>query len=137
MSGRAVLADYAEVSKSALERLAELAALDFELPLGDLGTYPAAVLPTAYSFDHYTHIRADLFGPRGPLTGQPPPSDELRLGPALDWVEAALPQQNPAAGEACALELQITGPAARSISVRHRPGHGDGQLRRAGLRSAG
>lgn len=115
MSGPAALADYAEVSKPALDKLAELAALDLELPLGDLGTYPAAVLPLAYSFDHYTHIRADLFGPRGPLTGDVPPSDELRLGPALDWVEAALPQQNPAAADACALQIQITGTGARSI----------------------
>src|ERR1017187_5652054 len=54
-------------------RLATLAALesqDFELALGDLGTYPAFVLPNAFSFDHYTHIRADLFAPRGPLTDQ-------------------------------------------------------------------
>ena len=112
--GTAALADYAEVSEPALDKLAELAALDIEVPLGDLGTYPATVLPCAYSFDHYTHIRADLFRPRGPLTGAPPPSDELRLGPALDWVEAALPQQNPAAADAGAVEMQVTGTGARS-----------------------
>ena len=116
LTAEAVLADYAEVSDLALQRLAELAALDFSIPLGDLGTYPAAVLPSAFSFDHYTHIRADLFRPRGPLTGPPPPADELRLVPALDWVAAALPQQNPAAVEAGAYELQITGPAARIIT---------------------
>jgi uncharacterized protein (TIGR03083 family) len=115
MSATAALADYAEVSKPALDKLAELAALDIEVPLGDLGTYPAKVLPTAYSFDHYTHIRADLFRPRGPLTGEAPPSDALRLGPALDWVEAALPQQNPAAADAGAVEIQVTGTGARSI----------------------
>ena len=116
LTAEAVLADYAEVSATALERLAELAALDFSIPLGDLGTYPAAVLPAAFSFDHYTHIRADLFRPRGPLAGPPPPADELRLVPALDWVEAALPQQNPAAVDAGAYELQVTGPAARIIT---------------------
>lgn len=89
-----VVADYEAVSTQAIERLAGLEDLDFELPLGDLGTYPASVLPNAFSFDHYTHIRADLFLPRGPLTGEPPPADELRLGPAVDWIEAALPQQN-------------------------------------------
>src|ERR1039457_4578432 len=118
-----VLTDYESVSTEALERLAALERQDFELALGDLGTYPAFVLPNAFSFDHYTHIRADLFAPRrpltdqpppsdnlrpkphldstraplaprGPLTDQPPPSDELRLTPALDWIEAALPQQN-------------------------------------------
>ena len=89
-----VVADYDTVSTQAIERLAGLEDQDFELPLGDLGTYPASVLPNAFSFDHYTHIRADLFLPRGPLTGEPPPADELRLVPAVDWIEAALPQQN-------------------------------------------
>jgi uncharacterized protein (TIGR03083 family) len=116
LSPAAVLADYAEVSELALQRLAELAELDIEVPLGDLGTYPASVLPSAFSFDHFTHIRADLFRPRGPLAGPPPPSDELRLGPALDWIEVALPQQNTVAAEAGLFELQVTGPGARIIS---------------------
>jgi uncharacterized protein (TIGR03083 family) len=115
LSPAAVLADYAEVSELALERLAGLAALDIKVPLGDLGTYPAAVLPSAFSFDHYTHIRCDLFRPRGPLAGPPPPSDELRLRPALDWIAAALPQQNRAAAESGMFELQVTGTAARII----------------------
>jgi uncharacterized protein (TIGR03083 family) len=119
-TGADVLADYEDVSKTGLDRLAELAGLDAELPLGDLGTYPLSVLPNAYAFDHYTHIRADLFEPRGPLTG-PPPSDELRLGAALDWIDAALPQQNAAAAGACTLEIQVTGTAARVIGF----GHGD------------
>jgi uncharacterized protein (TIGR03083 family) len=89
-----VVADYEAVSTQAIERLAGLEGQDFELTLGDLGTYPASVLPNAFSFDHYTHIRADLFSPRGPLSGEPPPADELRLAPAVDWIEAALPQQN-------------------------------------------
>src|SRR5580700_6933329 len=93
-SAARVLADYEWVSLPAFEALEGLAGLDLEVPLGDLGTYPAALLPAAYAFDHYTHIRADLFPPRGPLPGPPPPSDELRLVPALDWIEAALPQQN-------------------------------------------
>ena len=93
-SAARVLADYEWVSLPAFEALEGLAGLDLEVPLGDLGTYPAALIPAAYAFDHYTHIRADLFPPRGPLPGPPPPSDELRLVPALDWIEAALPQQN-------------------------------------------
>ena len=85
------------------------------VPLGDAGTYPASMLPSAWSFDHYTHIRADLFGPRGPLAGPAPPSDELRIAPALDWIEAALPQQNAAAVMAGSFELQILGTGARTI----------------------
>ena len=114
-----VLADYEWVSLPAFEALTGLATQDFEVPLGDLGTYPAALVPNAMSFDHYTHIRADLFAPRGPLAGPPPPSDELRLVPALDWVEAALPQQN--AGRIAALDggvrISVTGPAARTLRL--------------------
>jgi uncharacterized protein (TIGR03083 family) len=116
VSPAAVLADYEEASELGLQRLADLAALDLEVPLGDLGTYPAFMLPCAYAFDHYTHIRADLFAPRGPLAGPPPPSDELRLEPTLDWIQAALPQQNPAAAETGLYELQVTGPGARIIT---------------------
>jgi uncharacterized protein (TIGR03083 family) len=110
-----VIADYEAVSEQAATRLAGLATMDMPLPLGGLGTYPASVLPTAFAFDHYTHIRADLFGPRGPLPGSPPPSDELRLVPTLDWIEAALPQQNRDALPAATLELRITGIGARTI----------------------
>jgi uncharacterized protein (TIGR03083 family) len=117
----AVLADYEEVSKVALDRLAELAALDMELPLGEIGTYPAALLPCAYAFDHYVHIREDLFGPRGPLEGAPPSTDELRLAPTLDWIEAALPQQNPAAAAENSFEFQVTGPCARVIGFGSGP----------------
>jgi uncharacterized protein (TIGR03083 family) len=116
MSPSAVLEDYTDVSEVALQRLAELAEVDMELPLGDLGTYPASALPSAYSFDHFTHIRADLFGPRGPLAGPPPPADEYRLGSVLDWIEVALPQQNPEAAEAGLFELQVTGPGSRIIT---------------------
>ena len=116
MSGAEALADYKEAAAPALEHLAQIEALGIEVPLGDLGTYPAALLPTAYSFDHYTHIRADLFEPRGPLTGTAPPSDPERLAPVIDWIEAALPQQNQAAAQACSLTLEVTGAGARSIS---------------------
>jgi uncharacterized protein (TIGR03083 family) len=114
-----VLNDYESVSTTALAVLESLADQDFLMPLGDLGTYPASVLPTAFAFDHFLHIRSDLFAPRGPLTGTPPPSDELHLGPALDWVEAALPQQNaPAlAGLGAAVEIDLSGPGARLIRL--------------------
>lgn len=117
MSGPAVLADYAEVSMAALPRLVSLAGLNMMTPLGDLGTYPASLLPAAFSFDHFVHIRADLFRPRGPLAERPLQTDKCRLDPVLDWIEAALPQQNPAVAENCRLELQITGPAVRVIAV--------------------
>lgn len=114
-SPEAVLDDYEQVSRTGLERLAGMAALDMPVPLADAGTYPAAVIPAAYAFDHYTHIRADLFPPRGPLDGSLPPSDELRAGSALDWIEAALPQQNAGAATQAVIEIEVTGPGGRSI----------------------
>jgi len=117
----AVLADYEQVSSAALDRLAGLAQLDMQVPLAEAGTYPAAVLPSAYGFDHYTHIRADLFAPRGPLDGEPPPSDELRIGSALDWIEAALPQQNKAAADQATLEIRVTGAGGRVITFGSGP----------------
>ena len=119
LSPKAVLDDYEQVSSTGLDRLAGLAGLDLQVPLGDAGTYPAALFPAAYSFDHYTHIRADLFPPRGPLAGDPPPSDELRLVPVLDWIEAALPQQNAGVLESLGgtIEIDLTGVAARTIRL--------------------
>ena len=72
MSGAQVLEDYSNVSEQALSVLEVMAGVDDEMALGDLGTYPVRVLPTAFCFDHYTHIRADLFAPRGPLPGPVP-----------------------------------------------------------------
>jgi uncharacterized protein (TIGR03083 family) len=119
MSAADVLADYESVSSRGLDVLASLAGQHTELAFGDFGSYPASLLPSAYSFDHYTHIRADLFAPRGPLTGPPPPSDGSRLGPVLDWIEAALPQQNAARLDELSGTLLITldGPAGRVIQL--------------------
>jgi uncharacterized protein (TIGR03083 family) len=114
-----VVADYEAVSTQAIEILTTLEGQEFEIDLGDLGKYPALMIPNAIAFDHYTHIRADLFAPRGPLTGELPPSDELRLAPSLDWIEAALPQQNEGVigGLPGTLAIEVTGPAARTIRL--------------------
>jgi uncharacterized protein (TIGR03083 family) len=118
-SAAEVLDDYAAVSEKAIAALAGFAGVEDEVPLGDLGTYPALLLPAAFCFDHYTHIRADLFAPRGPLSGPLPPSDSLRLTPSLDWIEAALPQQNRPLVDSLtrAVEIVITGTAARTIRL--------------------
>jgi uncharacterized protein (TIGR03083 family) len=118
-SATEVLGDYEAVSTKALEALHGLAELDLEVPLGDLGTYRAAALPSAFAFDHFLHIRSDLFAPRGPLTGTPPPSDELHVAPALDWIEGALPQQNVDALGALSgvVEIELSGPGARVIRL--------------------
>src|SRR5215212_1416155 len=46
-SAQQVLDDYAEVSATALDRAAELEQADFEMDMGDFGTYPISVLPNA------------------------------------------------------------------------------------------
>jgi uncharacterized protein (TIGR03083 family) len=114
-----VLGDYEEVSRRALEVLATFEGIDTELAMGDLGTYPISQLVSAFAFDHFVHIRFDLFAPRGSLPGPVPPSDTLRLAPAMDWVEAALPQQSAFSFDWApgALEFIITGPGSRTFSV--------------------
>lgn len=119
-SPEATLDDYEQVSSIGLQALTGIATLDMPVPLADAGTYPAAVLPAAYAFDHYTHIRADLFAPRGPLNGEPP-SDELRAGSALDWIEAALQQQNDQAAAQATLAIQVTGAGGRPITFGSGP----------------
>src|ERR1700730_2572734 len=119
LSPAQILADYESVSAEGIERLADLESQDFELALEDFGTYPASALANAYCFDHYIHIRADLFAPRGPLTGEPPPSDERRLVPTVTGIAAALPQQN--AGLLGSLtgsvEIVVNGLASRVIRL--------------------
>ena len=112
-----VVADYETVSAEAIERLAGLERQDFELDLGDLGTYPADLLLNAYAMDHFIHIRADMHVPRGPLTTPAPPSDEFHLAPVIDWFEAAIAQQNPTvmARLPGSVEVQLRGPGARTF----------------------
>lgn len=94
MTPAEVVADYESVSSRGLEVLAAVEGQDIEIPIGDVGTYPASVVPTTFVFESFIHLRYDLFAPDGPLRSDPPPVDELRLAPTLDWIEAALPQQN-------------------------------------------
>jgi uncharacterized protein (TIGR03083 family) len=122
-SAAQVREDYETISATAIDALVGFETLDMVLPLGDLGTYPASVLPNAYAFDHYTHIRADLFSPRGPLTSRPPASDAVRLEPTVEWIAVAAAQQNDAVISSLdgAVAVDVSGPAARRITI----GEGD------------
>lgn len=119
MSPEQTMADYEEASGKAIGILAMLAVSDRKIPLGDLGTYPASIVPNSFCFDHYTHTRVDLFPPRGPLGGEAPTPDSLRLCPAMDWMEAALPQQcgHVLADLKAPVEIVIGGPAERTIHL--------------------
>ncbi|WP_082968993.1 maleylpyruvate isomerase family mycothiol-dependent enzyme [Mycobacterium sp. E2699] len=123
MTSREIVDDYESVSSKGLEVLAAAEGQDFEVPLGDVGTYPASVIPTAFAFEHYVHIRHDLLQPHGPLQAEPPACDGLRLEPTVDWIEAALPQQNAALLGRIddAVEIRLTGGCARTL----RFGEGD------------
>jgi uncharacterized protein (TIGR03083 family) len=131
MTAEETLDDYATVSEKAIAILATFEGIDLEMPVGDLGTYPVSVLPTAFCFDHYTHIRTDMFAPRGPFDGPPPPSDELRVTPILEWIEVALPQQNSALldGLDGGADIVITGTGARRIRVGHPDGEASAVIR--------
>ena len=122
MTPKDVVADYESVSMQGLELLAALEVQDVEVPLSDVGTYPASTVPTAFAFETYVHLRYDLFPPNGPLSGQPPASDEPRLAPTLDWIEAALPQQNAHRLEAMnhAVEVRLEGLCERTLRVGDR-----------------
>jgi uncharacterized protein (TIGR03083 family) len=119
MTPEEVVADYEQVSLRGLEMLAAVAGQDFEVPLGDVGTYPASVVPAAFAFEAFIHIRYDLFPPDGPLEGEPPPADTLRLAPTLDWIEASLPQQNASLLDAIgkSVEVRLDGLCARTLSI--------------------
>jgi uncharacterized protein (TIGR03083 family) len=117
-SGR-VLDDYVAVSQEAIDRLARLCDQRGEISFGPLGTHPVSMVANSIAFDHYTHIRSDLCAPRGPLATAPPPSDEMRLVPALDWISAALPQQNAPLIDSLpgSLVIDVSPPGARTIAV--------------------
>ncbi|WP_082947612.1 DinB family protein [Mycobacterium sp. E2479] len=123
MTPKEVVADYESVSAQGLEVLAAIETQEIDIPIGDVGTYPASVVPTTFVFESFIHVRYDLFPPDGPLQGEAPPVDELRLAPTLDWIEAALPQQNvrllndlPAS-----VEVSLDGLCGRTLHIGERP----------------
>ncbi|MBV8966930.1 MAG: maleylpyruvate isomerase family mycothiol-dependent enzyme [Mycobacteriaceae bacterium] len=114
-----VVADYESVSLRGLEVLAAAEGMDVDVPLGDVGTYPASAVPTAFAFEAYVHLRYDLFAPRGPLGGEPPASDEVRLAPTLDWIEVSLPQQNAdlLTGMDNGVDVRLDGLCSRTLHI--------------------
>jgi uncharacterized protein (TIGR03083 family) len=108
-----VLADYRTIGDQAIAFLATVQDQDSPLDLGDLGTHPLHLVANAFSFDHYTHIRADLLAPDGPLDRPAPPTDEVHLAAAADWIVAGIPQMSPAAITG-PIDLVLTGPGGRT-----------------------
>lgn len=119
MTPAEVVADYESVSSRGLEVLAAVEGQDVDIPIGDVGTYPASVVPTTFVFESFVHLRYDLFAPDGPLQSEAPAVDELRLAPTLDWIEAALPQQNTQLLNDLrgGVEIRLDGLCARTLRV--------------------
>jgi len=110
---------YRNTSAAALNVLEMLQDNEEPIDLGDLGKHPTHMVPNAFAFDHFTHIRADVLGPLGPLATSAPPADALRLGAALDWMVAGIPQMNATALATVhgPVTLTLTGPAGRTVQL--------------------
>ena len=76
------------------------------VPLADLGTYALHQYADAFAFDHYCHLRVDLLAPSGPIHRTVPVADAARIGPAVGWMLAGIPQMQPG------LEQSLTAPIA-------------------------
>src|SRR6185436_2592816 len=90
-----VLADYEAISAQAIDAFAGLQEeplASTTIPMKNLGTHPMHLVPNAFAFDHYCHLRVDLLAPTGPIERPALPSDELRLAPTIEWMLAGLPQ---------------------------------------------
>src|ERR1700746_2074133 len=90
-----------------------------EAPMLDLGTYPLHAIADMFTFDMTTHLRYDILVPRGPITPQLPPLDELRLTPSMSWLLGGIPKMQPTlVGHLTApLALRLTGPAAQEVLI--------------------
>lgn len=111
-----VVADYRRLGGQAIDALAGLQGNDAPIDLGDLGTHPMHLVANAFSFDHHTHIRADLVAPAGPLDRTVPPAGEEHLAAAADWIVAGIPQMSPEAVVA-PVELVLTGTGGRTTRL--------------------
>jgi len=124
-----VLADYEAVSAQAIEVFANLQEEPLAstiIPMKNLGSHPMHLVPNAFAFDHYCHLRVDILKPTGPVDRPAPPSDELRLAPTIEWMLAGLPQMCEEALSkvvTAPVQIEITGPGLRSIRLG-----GDGEV---------
>ena len=118
-----VLADYEAISAQAIEAFAGLQQEPLAstiIPMKNLGSHPLHLVPNAFAFDHYCHLRVDILKPTGPIDRPVPPSDELRLAPTIEWMLAGLPQMNEEALSnvvTAPVRIEITGAGARSITL--------------------
>lgn len=88
-----------------------------QIPLAELGRFPARLLPSGLVFDHHTHLRHDM----APALGRPAPAtDANRMAAVLEWMMAVLANQVSASAPAWLdrpLALTLTGPGGGSWRV--------------------
>ncbi|MFN8071893.1 MAG: maleylpyruvate isomerase N-terminal domain-containing protein [Mycobacterium sp.] len=88
-----------------------------EMPLAELGRFPARLLPSALVFDHHTHLRYDMAPALGRSVGD---IDANRMAAVLEWMTAVLANQLTAAAPAWLdrpLALTLAGPGGGSWRV--------------------
>jgi uncharacterized protein (TIGR03083 family) len=90
-----------------------------EAPMLDLGTYPLHGIADMFTFDMTTHLRCDILAPRGPITRQLPPLDEVCLGPSVSWLLGGIPKMQADLGShiVAPLALRLNGPAAANVLI--------------------
>lgn len=88
-----------------------------QMPLADLGRFPARLMPSAMVFDHHTHLCHDMAA----ALGRPAPgTDANRMAAVLEWMTAVLANQLTAASPAWLdrpLALTLAGPGGGSWRV--------------------
>lgn len=119
----ALLDDYEAVSAQAADVFASLQdepLASTVIPMKNLGSHPMHLVPNAFAFDHYTHLRVDILQPTGPIDRPPLPHDDLRLVPTIEWMLAGLPQmcENALAKVVSApVRIELTGPGAGTLML--------------------
>ena len=85
----------------------------------DLGAYPLHAIADMFTFDMTTHLRYDILAPRGPITRDLPPLDDVRLTTCVRWLLGGIPKMQPTlAGHLSApLVLRLTGPGAQDVLI--------------------
>lgn len=85
-----------------------------ELPIGELGRFPARVLASALVFDHHTHLTHDM----APALGRTVPAPGAnRMAAVLEWMMAVLSNQIRSAKPVWLdrpLSITLTGPGGGS-----------------------
>lgn len=88
-----------------------------QIPLAELGRFPARLLPSALVFDHHTHLRFDM---APALSRTVDDIDANRMAAVLEWMAAVLANQLAAAAPSWLdrpLALTLTGPGGGSWRV--------------------